>query len=246
MNGNPRDKDKLKVILVVRNFPILYGTWRFTAIFTNTRQCTDEFHQYLKHPPALSFISVPVVGLPYHPCFGLSSDQNAVYISLLSHACHTIHLSPISLFNYQQKYLVMSKRYDCLATFLALPPFWIQTFVSALWFPNKLMIKISRDWSCSTICGKFQIVGTTVKTEQIMEKLRADWSQGMSATIPDIIFSLPICFQKIYWLKYTETYPCLLFCMDVRLRLTYWGNKVDWECSKPGHWEGYFGLRGRR
>jgi hypothetical protein len=37
-----------------------------------------------------------------------------------------------------------------------------------------------------------------------MKKLRAVGTQGMPSTIWSIIFSLPVCYPKIYILKFTE------------------------------------------
>ena len=161
MNGNHRDKDKRTVILLVKKLPTLYGPWWFTAAFKNTHHCTDELYQYLKHLPALGIISVHVVGLPYQPCFGLSSDQ-ILYTYLFYHmhvtrsTCHTF----LYLFTHNNIWCRVKKvPFICQ---LPGPSSLLDSNIHiGTLFPNKLMIKISRDWSCSTIRGKFQIVGNT-------------------------------------------------------------------------------------
>ena len=71
----------------------------------------------------------------------------------------------------------------------------------------------------------------------------ANWSQGMLATIRCRIFCFEVCCPKIWKLRYTEIWFCLLFCMGVKLGRWHWGRVVGWGCLRMECWGEYMWLR---
>jgi hypothetical protein len=60
------------------------------------------------------------------------------------------------------------------------------------------------------------------------------------------IFCLPVCYPKIWRIRFTELQFCLLFCLGVKLGCSHWGRNVGCRCLRIGCWEEYLGLRGTR
>ena len=83
-----------------------------------------------------------------------------------------------------------------------------------------------------------------LSTVSSVEKLRTVWTQNVLANIRFIIFRLPVCFSVLWILKYAELWPCLLFCMDVKLGIAEWEKNTGWEWLGLRCWGKFWPLGG--
>ena len=73
------------------------------------------------------------------------------------------------------------------------------------------------------ISGILLYLGMILTKENcVHEKLKSRWNWFMLATTWTGIFCLPMCCLTMLWLKYTELWLCLLFCVVVQLYMSHY------------------------